>query len=330
MTGSTVDGPVRAVAATPSDVPTGPVREFRVLPVDPARARRADLVYEALLHGDAPVASHRPFPGLTSNVPTITDVHHPAVGTLTAVVKPPAELAAQEAFVFDVARKLGIGHHYAQIAPRADGTTLIEVVDGTTWKHAGINGIEDLDAAYLRAWKHHHPTMPHAEQALRARVDRELVQFVDWITAQGDRSPNNGLFDDRRVAVQLFDHGRMGSETPWSTHRPWLPYSYMGKDDAGRVRHMSLSPEARDVIRANLSADDIRASHALLRNAPRRGMSAGQGLLLRYLGTENFLERMLARRTSALATGKMEYIGGGTRTAVLNAVHAVNRVIGRH
>ena len=327
-----VDGAsTRAVAAVPElAMPAEPVVGFRLLPVDPERARRAELVYQALRHGDAPISSHRPFPGLTSNVPTIADVHFPTVGTITAVVKPPAELAAQEAFVFDIARRLGISHHYAQIAPRADGTTLIEVVDGKTWKQAGIKDIHDLDAAFLRAWEHHHPNMPAAERVQRARVDRELVQFVDWLTAQGDRSPNNGLFDDRRVAVQLFDHGRIGFETPWKPTQPWLPYDYMGHDMTGRVRHMELSEESKRIIAANLSVEDIRASHLLLRNASHEGMPKGQDVMLRFLGSDRFLDRMVARRMTALTSGRMEYVGGGLRTKAMYAIHAMNRVIGRH
>lgn len=308
-----------------TDAPVGP---FRYLPADAQRAQQVDRIYEALRVGDAPVASQRPFPGLTSNVPTITDVHHPSVGTLQAVVKPPAELAAQEVFVHDLARRLGISHLYAQVAPRPDGSALIEIVPGETWKNAGIADIHDLDRAYGKMWDHHRPLMPASERAMRARVDRELVQFVDWLAAQGDRSPNNGLFDDRRIAVQLFDHGRMGAETPWNKLRPWLPYPYMGHDMSGRVRSMELSPQARAIIAERLGPDELREAHTILRDATRTGMSKGQAGLLRYLGTENFLGRMTARRSAALTSGTMEYVGGGTRTAVMNAVHAFNRLRG--
>lgn len=322
--------PTRVAGPVRHDAPV-PARSFRLLPVDAERASRAARVYEALRDGNAPVETRRPFPGLTANVPTITDVRHPAVGTITAVVKPPAELAAQEAFAFDIARRLGIGHHYAQIAPRPDGSALIEVVDGQTWRKAGIGDVADLDRAYRAAWDAHHPALPAAERAQRARVDRELVQFVDWLTAQGDRSPNNGLWDDRRVAVQLFDHGRIGAETPWNKLRPWLPYPYMGPEASGRVRAMHLSEESRAVISANLSPADIASSHRqLLRGAPRNGMSVGQGAMLRYLGSDDFLRRMVARHESALATGTMEYIGGGTRTSIMNAMHMFNRVVRRH
>lgn len=315
-------------AAMPGAAPTL-ATPFRLVH-DPARVAEVEEV--ARLLRDAPIveSSRRPFPGAGDNPARIVDLIAPdrPGGVLTVVEKMPNDYAAPEAFQTRIANLVGIGPYYAQAELRADGRALLEIVPGTSLKQAGVLNSSDMLRVIERGYELRLPHMPPAERALRSKVDLELIQFTDWLTAQADRSPNNGSADVAEGVLRIRDHGKMThGETPLRPTKPWNPYPYMGGPNE-RIQVIHLRPETRAVIAERLSAEDIRDA-AKLFQATNEGEPKVLAAIRGWQRSDGLVERMLARRASALATGEIQSIHRGLRTSLLEAGHKLYPVFAR-
>ena len=179
-----------------------------------------------------------------------------------AVEKPVNAQAAQEQFAWKLGRELGIDHLLAAVGWRPNGDALIEFRPGISLAKAGVASVHDLDVAvatsYLADTRLH---LTPTESAQAARIDRQLLQFVDYLVANNDRHLNNGLVDIADSGkVTFLDYGMMargavahgGSEL-----RPTMR-SFQG---SGPAPHVELDPDVIAYIRARLTPARIDALH---------------------------------------------------------------------
>jgi hypothetical protein len=181
---------------------------------------------------------------------------------VSAVEKPVDAQAAQEELAWKLGRELGIDHLMPAVARRANGDALIEFRAGTSLSAAGTKTVHDLDVAlatsYLAdAQLHLSPT----EAAQAGRVDRQLLQFVDYLVANNDRHLTNGLEDITASGkVTFLDFGMMSRgalANGGSELRPTMR-SFQGSTAAP---HVDLDPDVVAYIRQRLTPGRIAELH---------------------------------------------------------------------
>ncbi|MBC7462411.1 MAG: hypothetical protein H7287_13715 [Thermoleophilia bacterium] len=138
------------------------------------------------------------------------DAVGPSGSSTSAVVKGANSGAAQEEFGWKFGRELGIDHLVPAVGRRADGAAWIEFRPGVTLDTAGITTTRQLDEALTVSYLAD-GTLSPIEAAQAARIDRQLLQSTDYLTANIDRHANNGLIDlDGTGRVSFIDFGLVG------------------------------------------------------------------------------------------------------------------------
>ena len=294
---------------------------------DPPRA--VTQAHRALREGIPVARSQRPMPGISSNAPDVIDLELAGCSDLTtAVVKTAADLGVQEAFFSEIAEMLGIGHLCALSVYREGGVSYMEIVPGRTLKDAGVVSVEDLERVLRKSYALRFPQMPAEERALRARVDRELLQYADWLVAQADRSENNGIAVPEQGLLRWIDEGRLGTGERLNPLYPWMPHDSFMANTSKRLGRVKLCPQTLEVIAARCTPERLREAHRHLAK-PAPGISRPQGALLALLRSDWYLNRMLKRREAVLRTGELTYAAGGIRTLGLHVSAALLRAVRR-
>ncbi|MCW2972311.1 MAG: hypothetical protein JWN72_584 [Thermoleophilia bacterium] len=130
--------------------------------------------------------------------------------SVSAVVKSADAGAPQETFGWKFGRALGIDHLVPAVGRRPDGSAWIEFRPGVTLREAGVVTNAQLDEALAISYLGDGSLTP-AEAAQAARVDRQLLQATDYLTANIDRHANNGLVDvGGSGRVSFIDFGLVG------------------------------------------------------------------------------------------------------------------------
>ncbi|MCW2927529.1 MAG: hypothetical protein JWM86_1497 [Thermoleophilia bacterium] len=225
---------------------------------------------------------------------------------------PPFAQAAQEDFISQVARRLGVEHLFTPTMVRPDGSAMVALGAGKPAESVGATSAADLHAALTGLYERELPQLGRAGAAEQARVDLELGHVIDSIVANSDRHGSNILLDAKSGAVTLIDIGNMG--TPGRrTLRPMLNPQYLLGARDGAVE---LHPRTVEILRENLTPADLRQLQGHLRAtlADYPGGAGGslenrgrQHLLKRVLSRDTFADDMVARRERILATGRVEY-----------------------
>lgn len=230
-----------------------------------------------------------------------------------AIQRPAHAQAIQEAFAWSLARRLGIDYLFPAAVVRPDGTAMVRMVPGVASGSVGIVDTVGLERIAARWYERNMPHMGAEAIALQARVDRELLTVVDYLMANHDRGNANLLIDVAEGGFRAVDMG-------WATGgermlRPTVP-SMMQAFTGGTRGVLDLHPETVAVIRANLQPDDLRELHIGLREAAqayrpgpdaRRDQRMLQRALTHYLSSDEFLERLLARRAVVAEHGQVVY-----------------------
>ncbi len=234
----------------------------------------------------------------------ITDVLDGA-RSVEAVEKTAAQQAAQEAFGWRIARELGIDYLVAAVARRADGTARIELRPGVAANMHGIDDARSLEAVLAKSYANDATLGLNAAQAARAgRVDRQLLQFFDYLIANNDRHGGNALHDAVTGAFSFIDEGHAGrgqlAKNGGTVLEPALRRFQAG-DDGGRV---DLDPAVIEYLRRRTSADRLRAIHAaVFDRTDVAGPPAGTvgERFLRHVNGLDYREGVTARFEHAIA-----------------------------
>lgn len=236
-------------------------------------------------------------------------------GTADAVMKLPHQQAAQEAFAYGIARKIGSAHLFAPVALRADHSAATAFVAGTEFGKAGVTDVATLEAALRRgAAARSGAAEGTALVQHTARVERQLLQYVDWLVANDDRHVRNGLVANDAVSgVQMIDHGAAGvGDLAPGRVRPFLRVDFQGDVGArGRWRGLErtvLEPDTLTAIR-QLDANAIRRIHAETVGAVPKPVGGGAftALTHRYTSSDRYLANVLKRHEFATTRGYIEY-----------------------
>jgi hypothetical protein len=221
--------------------------------------------------GDVDEASRRPF-GDGMNGPLarvkVADPADPFAEPTLVVEKPASAQAAQEELGWRLAKAMGIDHLVAAVVRRADGTARIEFRSGVGLSQAGVIDIAALDKELARAYLHDASLgLTAAEAAHAGRVERQLLQVFDYLLANNDRRPPNGLVDAVE-GVTFIDTGHAGRgalpQNGGTTSRPALHMFQAGKD-GGRVE---IDAEVVAYLRSRLTSGSLADMHSAVFDAP--------------------------------------------------------------
>ena len=237
-------------------------------------------------------------------------------GTARAVMKLPHQQAAQEAFEYTLARELGAAHLFAPVALRGDGSAATAFVAGTEFGKAGVRDVATLEGALRRGIAARSGAEEGAQLVQHtARVERQLLQYLDWLVANDDRHVRNGMIaNDAATGVQYIDHGAAGvGDLAPGRLRPFLRVDFQG--DVGRtgrwrgLEKTVLEPDALAAIRA-LDPDTIRRIHAETVGSVAKPVGGGAftALTHRYTSGDRYLTNVLRRHEFAATHGRFEYI----------------------
>ena len=237
-------------------------------------------------------------------------------GAADAVMKLPHQQAAQEAFQYGLAREIGAAHLFAPVALRGDHSAATAFVAGTEFGKAGVTDVATLEAALRRGAAARSGALEGAQLVQHtARVERQLIQYLDYLTANDDRHNRNGMVaNDAATGVQMIDHGAAGvGDLAPGRRRPFLRVDYQG--DVGRTGRWRgfektvLEPDALAAIR-QLDSGTIRQIHAETVGAAPRPVGGGAftALTHRYTSSSRYLENVLRRHEFAKTHGFFEYI----------------------
>lgn len=212
--------------------------------------------------------------------------------------------AAQEEFAYRVARALGIDYLVPTTARRADGTAAIRFIDGVHFDRAQIADAHDLRRAIATSYELEHCLSP-AEAADAARLDHELLQFLDWLLANRDRKAANTIAETATGRHLVIDHGAAFRGERIDVLRPRLKdrYYLVDPDHPNRI---NLGADTRAVIRDQLTDDRLTTAHAGLRSGPAPA-DPDERLYLARARSARQLERILTRRDAALERGYIEF-----------------------
>jgi hypothetical protein len=230
--------------------------------------------------------------------------------SVRAVLKPVHRGGAQELFAYEVARAMKVDHLVQAVGRRSDGTAAMEFRPGSAWRSMGVKDADSLERAFRHGLELRHPELSAGEIARRARVDRQLVQTLDVVLANGDRHGHNGLFDAKRGVVSLIDHGLID-------RRPVSPVdglpsvrTYGGgvgaKHGANGVTSITVGDEVRQLLATTDRAAITRAFAQLQRDQARS--LDGVGAFARAQPPE-YLEQVLQRIDDVVRTGKLRFLG---------------------
>lgn len=221
--------------------------------------------------------------------------------TAQVLRKPPHAQPAQEDFGYQLARTLGIDHLFAKTGLRPDGSALTTIVPGVQARKAGVHDVRALEQTLARGYARTHPQLPARERTAAARIDRQLLQFYDYLVATADRHNRNVMVDAAQGSVHFIDLGRAGAGETFDRLRPALATFYQG---AGR--RIELDPVTVDVIRRRLDADALARLHVRL-GASRDGARTWSLRGPVRLADERYLHTMQARLQHVLDNGWYEY-----------------------
>jgi hypothetical protein len=218
-----------------------------------------------------------------------------------AVLKPAEAQAAQEEFGWRLLRQLGVDYLAPATARRADGSAAITLVEGDPFWKQGVRDQGQLDRVLTDGWQSKFPNLTRQEAGRAAVVDRELVQFVDWLTANPDRHAANGIIEAGSGSVRMIDHGFIGRGESTDPLRPRMKATLL--PPGGRI---VLNDETRRHIARSLTSWDLRQLHRTL-GEPAGTLSAGAAARLAQDASEESLARMQQRLRHAVENGVLEY-----------------------
>lgn len=231
-----------------------------------------------------------------------------------AVIKRSTEESLQEHFAFGVARALGIEHLVAPATVRAGGHTVSQLVDGTQARKVGVRSAADVQRVLVAQHRSRDPRLTRHEATALARVDRQLVQFFDYLTANADRHRRNVMIDMPNSGVRMIDQGLVAhGERAVDPLRPRLHSAYQsGTFGPARVE---LDDATLEIIRRRLPPsvlEDLLAdAHSVARRMPQPMHAKAEKLL-----SPAFRDGMLARREHVLAKGGYGYRRDSFREAL--------------
>ncbi len=210
-------------------------------------AHRSTAIRDALLGGEIVQDGVLTASGITGP-PQKLRVTADAVGEIRAIGKAASgNYPLAEQFANDLAERLGIGHLVAPVVER-DGRVVIAMVPGVQARQAGVNSVDELEAALRTFYAQRLTGVSADEIASRARIDRQLIQVFDHALGIADRHGRNLLVDAEHGAVTLIDHSEM-----LLGHRAKAPLvPMMMRRFMGGTQSVSLNP----VVRLD---DDVRA-----------------------------------------------------------------------
>lgn len=199
-----------------------------------------------------------------------------APGSLTpdrhvwAVEKPAEAQAAQEELAWRVGRELRIDHLLPAAVRRSDGTAWIRFHNGTGLSQAGVTDLTRLDQALTASYLEDASLgLTRTEAAQAARIDRQLLQLLDYVLANNDRHLGNGLLDAAggRNALTFLDYGHAGRGTTAAGATELAPALrlFQGTSSGGRV---DLDAEVVAHAQRRLTPDRVRELHAAVYEAP--------------------------------------------------------------
>jgi hypothetical protein len=255
-------------------------------------------------------------------------------GAADAVMKLPHQQAAQEAFEYGLSREIGAAHLFAPVALRADHSAATAFIAGTEFGKAGVTNVATLEAALRRGAAARSGAVEGAALVQHtARVERQLLQYLDWLVANDDRHVRNGMVaNDAATGVQMIDHGAAGvGDLAPGRVRPFLRVDFQG--DVGRtgrwrgLERTVLEPDALTAIR-QLDADTIRRVHAETVGAVPKPVGGGPftSLTHRYTSSARYLENVLRRHEFATTRGFFEYVAPPGRFTFEREYLAITRL----
>ncbi len=163
----------------------------------------------------------------------------------------------RERKAFNLSRAMRIDHHFPKVALVEDDVARITMVPGEQARSAGIRNAADIEQminkqiASLPAGK----ALQEVERKALARMERELLQVFDYLTANTTRHRRNVLADTETGAIFFIDHGGMGIANGKDPLVPKILSYYQLPGRGGRVE---LDPATIEFLKKNLNEDIIR------------------------------------------------------------------------
>jgi hypothetical protein len=226
------------------------------------------------------------------------------------VAKPPYAQAAQDALGWGIARRLGVDELVPGALVRHDGTAFEEIVAGATARSQGIGSYAALEDLQTAARLHADPQLAPDAARAAARTDLELLNAIDYVIGNSDRTASNVLAD-ATTGVRYIDFGFAGA-SGGNQLRPVLLSTFVRDDAPGQMR---LGADAMARLRDGLSHLDLSELHEQLRRdiavQPAIGgtfkQHATDAMLRRAVSSSHFLVDMQARLDELLRTGAISY-----------------------
>lgn len=217
--------------------------------------------------------------------------------SVVAVAKSLNAQAAQEEYGWKLGRAMGIDHLLAPTARDASGRAQIALAPGTSLSHGGITDVGKLEAALTASYTSDTALHLSAADAARAgRIDRELLQFFDYLGVNNDRHLGNGLIDAATNRITFIDYGFMGTGTG---KNPLVP-SLRAFQSRERIE---LSQDTLDILRKRLTPDVLDEVHATLNAGPPPAAGSMSARTLSKVTSPQFRHDVDARLQHVLETG---------------------------
>jgi hypothetical protein len=286
------DGPLRPTGAVADALAAG--RLLRTTPDDVLDAREALLRTGHELPGTSEVVGAG-INGQRSKA-TYADPDD-AARTITAVFKPASAQAAQEELGWRAARQLGADHLVPTVGRDATGGARIEFRPGESLVRAQVNGTDTLEGALFRSYADDAGLgLSELEAAQAARIDRQVLQLLDYVMANNDRHRNNGLFDAAKGVLSFIDFGHSGRGVRTAAGSELAPSLRLFQGSKPEF-HVDLDDAVVDYVRRRTSGDALRAEYSRVVSAPSSASPGGSSIVgeLRE-GMATRLEHALERR----------------------------------
>lgn len=250
----------------------------------------------------------------TRHAVRLVDEFDPAV-TIRAVPKEAAAQAMQDDLGWGVLKLLGAHHLGLPVGRTPTGEIRIAFGAGDNAKAVGVHSWGDIERVIASGYRADTSLgLDDLDAARAARIDRQILQFVDYLLANRDRHWNNVRVDTDRQTVRAIDWGHIGAGDLFGPD-PLRPIGATSFTDAAGLS-FRLDPEVAAFIRARLSPDALRALHAEMITAHRAAPIPARddlAVLQRFVQSERFINGVLDR---------YEHVLGG-RTAMMPSSSAI-------
>ncbi len=230
-----------------------------------------------------------------------------------AIIKPPNAQVAQEEFAYRFGKRLGIDVPVA--VRRPEHGILIEFMKGQQADQASVASAQAIEGLLHKRVIDATRGMQNIDTATSARVERELRQVLDYLTANYDRQPANVLVNTDTGRVAWIDNGAVGLGTGLRSKNPRLKDAF--QVPKGSPARVDLHPLTVQIIKERITPEFIRSIHSdYLKTTVDGNVDTLQKVWLKGLGMGWLPHQMEKRLEHVVKHGYYTY----NRAPVLNAV----------